>query len=536
MARRIEPNTQPRNWIAWIDRIGGRVGLFLLVGWVAFALLLKADRPIRRVFGVDAVAWAVDPLSRWIPELFHKRNDREAWHVRKPRLVYGYIDTHSVFPGESFNVMASVGPDSEALSGHLELSRIGFYEKGRDHAGVWKSAPVRIEPHVIEPTTAAIGTAWRPVATVRAETDWASGFYSLAFVADDGRAERRIAFVVVKDPRVEGDVLVKLANNTYQAYNQWGGHSLYRSRFLGKERRGQMVSFDRPLGSETRHDFFNWEYHYVRWLEELAQREDFSVHYATNFDLSEDPRFSENYALLVSVGHDEYWTREEFQHTHRRIFDLGKNTLFLGANTAYWQVRYADLHAQAGHPGRGRQMICFKSSDDPIRYAVGESEARDQVTTLFREGGRRPETMLAGVAYQDFLSGERRYPYFVEDASLPFFAGTGYSAGDSLGEMVGHEWDNIDPEGDGRRLFVPGVSAIPRIDSERIQVVLTGHPIAASGRQGLAQGVYFESEAGARVFSSGTNDWAMGFRMEGTAGERFRRLNRNLVIQFLGRL
>jgi hypothetical protein len=46
-----------------------------------------------------------------------------------------------------------------------------------------------------------------------------------------------------------------------------------------------------------------------------------------------------------------------------------------------------------------------------------------------------------------------KYPYFVENTSLPFFQGTGYHKGDFVGDIVGYEWDNMDPDGDGKRLW-----------------------------------------------------------------------------------
>ena len=83
----------------------------------------------------------------------------------------------------------------------------------------------------------------------------------------------------------------------------------------------------------------------VEWLEQLARELGLTVHYATDFDIHLNAEYTKNYPLVISVGHDEYWTKEEFTHMYDRIFVHGKNTLFLGANTAYWQIRYADVNA-----------------------------------------------------------------------------------------------------------------------------------------------------------------------------------------------
>ena len=70
--------------------------------------------------------------------------------------------------------------------------------------------------------------------------------------------------------------------------------------------------------------------------------------YITNFDLTRDASWAEKYPLFIVLGHNEYWTKEEFDAVEKRIFIQGKNTLFLGANIAYWQVRYVDINQAPG--------------------------------------------------------------------------------------------------------------------------------------------------------------------------------------------
>ena len=57
--------------------------------------------------------------------------------------------------------------------------------------------------------------------------------------------------------------------------------------------------------------FHKWEYYLAIWLEELAKGLSLTVDYATNFDVHKDTRYTENYKLFISVGHDEYWSKEE---------------------------------------------------------------------------------------------------------------------------------------------------------------------------------------------------------------------------------
>ena len=170
---------------------------------------------------------------------------------------------------------------------------------------------------------------------------------------------------------------------------------------------------------------------------------------------------------------------------------------------------------------RGRQLICFKSIDDPIRYRGDKERSSDLVTMRFRDEARWPETMLTGVAYQSWFSPEVvppiTCPYFVERNDLPFFAGTGYEVGDRVGDIVGYEWDNTDPEGDGRRLWDREKSRIPPLDPAEIKVVMTGSPVDVDGRPGKAEAVYFVCGRGQGV-QLGDDPLVLGLGAPGRAG------------------
>lgn len=459
------------------------------------------------------------------------RFDQAIWKAYYDnKRIWGYVNRHSVKPGESFNIMLSTGPAEQKSRGRIEIFRIGYYPP-EDRKLVWKSGPVTVERQEVQETAASLGAGWPPVIDEIDTRPWRSGYYSIDFLAEDGTRESDVTYIVVINPRKSGDILFELGTNTYQAYNAWGGYSLYESAFAGE--RAQMLSFDRPSSPA----FFDFEYYLVRWLDQFAAEHHLQVDYATNFDVASDSEFAEKYRLFISGSHNEYWSKEEFDVVHHRIFALGKNTLFLGANAAYWQIRYADLNQPASSNRWGRQLICYKSYDDPIRERVGEREGDLLVTTMFREGARRPETMLTGSAYQSYFEArsdtDPKYPYIVERTDFPFFQGTGYKKGEAIGDVVGYEWDNIDPDGDGKRLWDPKKSQIASIDPSIIKVLFTGSPVDLEGRRGKAEAVYFVSKAGAKVFNAGSVRWAWGLGKPGFESENFRTFNRNLVLDFL---
>ena len=446
--------------------------------------------------------------------------------------IWGYIDRHSVRVGETFALMLSLAPGGREISGHVEFFRIGDYPDGQKR--IWSSPSLRVTHQPISLTAASIGANWTPSVESIDTVAWPAGYYSADFIEDaTGAVDMQVAQVIVRTPERAADVLFKVTTNTYQAYNAWGGHSLYPSETLTK--RGAIVSFDRP----TNPSFFEYDLYLVRWLERLAAAEGFSIDYASNFDVHAEPDLIDRYRLVICGAHDEYWSKEEFDAFERRIFGRGANTIFFGANTAYWQVRYADVDRPPDGGDRGRQLITYKGLNDPILRRTARPDALLLATAEFRGGNRRPETMLLGVGYQNWFNfdsdGSPRFAYTVESTDQPFFVGTGYKKGDFVADVVGYEWDNRDPAGDGGRLWAEGRSRIAMLPADNLHVLFSGAPVGANGAAGRAEAVYFRSVAGAKVFSSGSIRWAWGLGKSGFEQEAFKRLNRNLVLYFLDR-
>lgn len=434
----------------------------------------------------------------------------------KGQRIWAYIDRHGIDPGESFNVMAAGGPGQLSRRVRLEVFRIG----ATGPVPIWQSEFVNVGYRGATASGAAIGPGWPPSWTVTNTAGWAPGCY-YADIVEQTTATRDVKafFWIVTNPKRSGRVLCRLGTNTYQAYNPWGGHSLYPND--NDEARGLVVSFDRP----TPPDFFEYDIFLVQWLESLAGLG--GVDYASNFDVHHDPSLVEDYPLVITSAHDEYWSDVEFTAFEHRIFTLGRNTVFFGANTAYCQVRYGDLNRPPSGVDQGRQLVCYKTGSDPITRRVAESHLL--VTNNFRTDGRRPESQLLGGAFQNWFepASAERPSYTVARTDLPFFEGTEWKVGDSAADIIGYEWDNRDPDGNGRRLLTARTT--PRIDPASVKVLFQGHAKGADGVSGLAEATYFTSSAGAKVFNAASVRWAWGLGKEGFVKAPFQRFNENLV-------
>jgi hypothetical protein len=99
--------------------------------------------------------------------------------------------------------------------------------------------------------------------------DWKSGYYEVTFRAADAggkwthrgaRTASSSAWFIVRQakPGSTSKILLQLCSNTYNAYNNWGGFSVYAYNSLSKNQ-GSRVSFRaarpvaiRPLGTAVR--------------------------------------------------------------------------------------------------------------------------------------------------------------------------------------------------------------------------------------------------------------------------------------------
>ena len=91
--------------------------------------------------------------------------------------------------------------------------------------------------------------------------------------------------------------------NTYQAYNNWGGRSLYA---YNSDFQARKVSFNRPYADSQGAGQYlgSYEYPAVRFLE----REGYDVTYASDVDVHENANLLQFKKADLVVGHGEYWS------------------------------------------------------------------------------------------------------------------------------------------------------------------------------------------------------------------------------------
>ncbi|MEY9872196.1 hypothetical protein ABH931_001670 [Streptacidiphilus sp. MAP12-33] len=400
------------------------------------------------------------------------------WRITRlgaPEDIEGYTDRASARPGEPLALHVSTTAPAFTVSAY----RVGWYG-GAQARLVWRSQRVtgtRQAAAVIEPSTRTVRTGWRP--TLALDTrDWPEGAYLLRLDAVNG--SQRWVPLILRSQQAGGRVLVMHGTATWQAYNTWGGTSLYQGVNGSYGSRALKVSFDRPYADEGAEKFLVYE----RALVVLAERLGLPLAYTTGIDVHTDPSVLGGATAVMSLGHDEYWTPQQ-RKSVTKARDTGTNIAFLGANTCFRRIRVED---------DGRTVVCYKTDyrDDPAYM-----QDRALTTTDFRSGpAADPESSMTGVFYEGYPTDA---PYVVHTPDHWLFEGTGVRAGDSFAHLVGVEYDRV----------TPGAPTPRPIE------ILAHSPLVCNGNHSHSDTAYYTARSGAGVFASGTMRWVEGLMAGG---------------------
>lgn len=392
--------------------------------------------------------------------------------VGPPAAVEGYADRVSVLPGEEFGLYVSTTTPAFRVSAY----RIGWYG-GAQARLVWRSDRVdgrkQGRPLFLD-TTRTVRADWDRSLRVRA-TGWPEGAYLLRLDASNGH--QRYVPLIVRSSQARGRTLLMHAVATWQAYNTWGGFSLYQGQDGGYGTRSLAVSFDRPYAADGAEKFLVYE----RAAVVLAERLGLPLAYTTGLDVHLDPSVLKGATAALSLGHDEYWTPQQREHV-TRARDAGTNLAFLGANTCFRRIRPAP--GPGGAPAR--TVVCYKTAyqDDP--YLLRH---RSMATTDFRQApAADPESSLTGVLYEGYPTDA---PYVVLDGGHWLFTGTGVDDGDAFDHLVGVEYDRVTPG-------APTPAPLEIVAHSRL---------VCNGRHSHSDSAYYTVPSGAGVFASGTMRW-----------------------------
>ena len=459
-------------------------------------------------------------------------------------MINGYPDNASTYPGQTVNFHVSttapqfrieIYRQGAALSLVTTLGpNAGFYAADHAYNQDWGTAAV----------SNGVEAAGWPGYSFDVPADFVSGAYIAMLIELDENGDTtplsllntgttytptaKMLFVVKSaNPGYESQMLYKLPYFTYQAYNFSGGSSVYQGPNPGTavtlhrpgggtggqpwdSLTGSASLFNKPYGNwdpfddysadsvkgSPRQTFEHWDAKFISFLESQGYR----VDYCTDMDihLDNDLALLSNYSLVLSVGHDEYYS-DDMRNNLESYVAAGGNIAFFSGNTCYWHLYFPNddlltidrdfewgnpLNAEYGNPVRPENSLTGVSY-----WNAGERNADGA-------SGTNNSTNLKHVGYT------------VQHTYLWPFENTGLKEGDTFGAeegLIGYECDGATFDSHGAKPYIPDFSQ----DTPPSFVILgfadtSSFNDAAVGAHYATMGMY--SETGT-VFTGATTDW-----------------------------
>jgi hypothetical protein len=342
--------------------------------------------------------------------------------------VKGYASAPSANKGGSLSFFVTVTPVQTFT---ITFYRMGWYG-GLGGRLIMQTAPISGMTQgpcpTVDTATMLIACTWSSSYTLAVPTGWTDGAY-LAVLSNAQGYQNYVPFVVRDDAR-QASFLYQQPVNTYQAYNNWGGRSLYTFNSSGS-RRAYKVSFDRPYAADGSADYFGWEVYTVQWLEQSG----YDVTYSTDVDADVNRGRLRSFVGVLVPGHSEYWSKSMFDAA-QNARDAGVSLGFLGSNDLYWQVRYESSSSGAAN----RVLVCYKTDESPSPADPITPSNPTLTTTQWREPPvNRPEQTLMGVQFtsQTGNTWDNTVTYVVTNSSNWVYANTGFSNGTGVPRLTG---------------------------------------------------------------------------------------------------
>lgn len=436
-------------------------------------------------------------------------------------MIQGYPDRPALRPEETLRLHVSTDNPHKSF-------RVDFYRQG---AELVKMGSLAMQTgHDFAPLRHYEAWGW-PGYDFQIPNDWPSGAYIANFIETDEQGEplgsseeisvdarNGKALFVVKSSSSgqKAQILYKLSLTTYHAYNYAGGGNLYVGEWFTDpitKKKINKISTHRPGGGtggpiphfdasnnlsnsfdpyddgSPRQTFAHWDVPFIAWLEKNG----YQVDYCTDLNLHEERDLLTPYRLLLSVGHDEYWSDEMRAHVEAFI-QQGGNVAFFSGNTCWWHIEFCDFS---------------RCADDKLHPTAF---IRD-----FYTWKKYPENSLTGVSYRNaggWWTGDREaVGYTVQNADHWVYEGTGLRNGDAFGvddHLVGYECDGALFTRDNHGFPVPtGADGAP---SDFVilgigELVDRGWQFEARENQGphaATMGLYAREGI---VFTTATTDW-----------------------------
>lgn len=381
--------------------------------------------------------------------------------------VEGYCSHASIKAGETLKIHVSTDPVSKF---RLDLYRLGYYDgKGARLMKSFESVQGKTQATPAAARRNVRECRWDPSIEFEIPKDWISGVYLGKMTAEPSGYQSYVIFVLRDDqPR---DFLFQVSDLTWHAYNRWPG---WASIYDYKDNHwhsglSNNVSFDRPYARFINMTAIPWddakpytgsgsflfcEFPLAFWME----KEGYDVSYISQVDTHADGEGLLRAKGFISIGHDEYWSRDAFANV-TKARDAGVNLAFLSGNTSVVSVIFDP--SSDGRPNRQyRRDTIFTNEQDLTGGAAYGLGFGDWVCTA-------PDHWL--------------------------YEGTGMKQGDRIKDLIGWEYQGEPLKKDDSLVVVGRGKISETADNEPDEFVAT----------------IYDAPKGNFVFNAATIWWAM---------------------------
>lgn len=432
--------------------------------------------------------------------------------------IQGYATSMSVNVGQTVTLKVK----TTASAYRIDIYRLGYYQglgARKVAANLLPSAPLpQSQPNCATfPATGLVDCGnWAVSASWAVPASAVSGVYLARLVRTDTGGASVIPFVV-RDDAAKSAVLFQTSDTTWQAYNTYGGNSLYTCTVACPSgtplayKAAYKVSYNRPFNSAADDQGRSWlmyaEYPMIRFLEANG----YDVSYMSGLDVATKAPLLLNHKSFLSVGHDEYWSADQRANVEAAR-DAGVNMGFFSGNEMFWKTRWEP--SADGTNTAGRTLVSYKDTHffgqvDPVAWTGTWRDPRYGMAT----GGGNPENALTG-QYFVVNSGTTDITVPAAYKQLRLWRGTtipsmtngaSVTLGSGLGTL-GYEWD-VDVDNGFRPA---GSFRLSQTTSTSAEIFTDYGSTTQQGGTATHNLTLYKARSGALVFGAGTVQWSWG--------------------------
>lgn len=405
-----------------------------------------------------------------------------AWEIgtQSGDTISGFADHTSAQAGQTVKLYVSTA----AAHFHVDVYRMGYYG-GAGARLIDSSAETPGVQQPACPVTSGVNmvncSAWTSSVSLSVTPAWVAGDYLLKLVAEPGQSS--YVPLTITDPSNSSTYLAINSVFTWQAWNPYGGYDMFGGPAAPNlNDRAKVASYDRPYayafsGGDGSGDFLSIEYPFVRFAEQLG----LNISYATDIDITKDPGQLLQHKVIVSLGHNEFWSAPERQGVlYAR--DHGVNVMFLGATPGLRPARLQDSPL-----GPDREMVAYR---DPIADPIYQTDPKLATANTWNQPPLdAPPSQVVGNTYGGYGIDD---PMVITNPTAWPFAGTGVTSGTQLPHVIAGDYDH----------YLAGQPGPTDVE------ILAQSPVVTDyGHHDYADMIYYSAPGGAGVFSTGSIGW-----------------------------